>query len=116
MNRVRPDFPPGLFIDGRHYSLRDLEGKVVVLFFYEQDSTKNRTMVQQRNDIVAQYKFKPIRFIAIAAGDSFNDAKSYARETKLEMAVFADNFSLMENRYGERISMRNIYQFKVIRV
>ena len=31
------DFPPGLFSDGKTYSLADFKGKVVVLYFYEKD-------------------------------------------------------------------------------
>jgi hypothetical protein len=30
-----PDFPPGEFTDGGHYSLEDLKGKAVVLYLYE---------------------------------------------------------------------------------
>jgi hypothetical protein len=30
-----PDFPPGEFSDGNHYSLEDLKGKAVVLYLYE---------------------------------------------------------------------------------
>ena len=30
-----PDFPPGVFTDGGKYSLSDLRGKVVVLYFFE---------------------------------------------------------------------------------
>ena len=30
-----PDFPPGEFSDGGHYSLQDLRGKAVVLYLYE---------------------------------------------------------------------------------
>ena len=30
-----PDFPPGEFTDGGRYSLEDLKGKAVVLYFYE---------------------------------------------------------------------------------
>ena len=30
-----PDFPPGEFSDGGRYSLADLRGKAVVLYFYE---------------------------------------------------------------------------------
>lgn len=30
-----PDFPPGEFTDGGHYSLEDLRGKAVVLYLYE---------------------------------------------------------------------------------
>ena len=29
------DFPPGQFTDGGRYSLEDLRGKAVVLYFYE---------------------------------------------------------------------------------
>jgi thiol-disulfide isomerase/thioredoxin len=109
-----PDFPPGLFIDGRHYSLKDLEGKAVVLFFYEQDCPTCRGLIPKRNEVVEAYKDKPIKFIAVAAGDSIADAKAYVASTKLEMPVFADNLSLMEKRYGEKISLQNIYQFRVI--
>jgi len=109
-----PDFPPGLFIDGHHYSLHDLEGKAVVLFFYEQDCPTCRGLIPKRNEVVEQYKGKPIKFIAVAAGDSIADAKAYVASTKLEMPVFADNLSLMEKRYGEKISLQNIYQFRVI--
>jgi peroxiredoxin len=109
-----PDFPPGLFIDGRHYSLTDLQGKAVVLFFYEQDCPTCRGLIPKRNEVVEQYKDKPIKFIAVAAGDSIREAQAYVRETHLDMPVFADNLSLMEKRYGEKISLQNIYQFRVI--
>ncbi len=109
-----PDFPPGLFIDGNHYSLNDLEGKVTVLFFYEKDCPTCRGQIPQRNEVVEAFKGKPVRFIAIAAGDSIQEAKSYVAETHLNMAVFADNLSLMEKRYGFTISLQNIYQFRVI--
>src|SRR3982751_2462046 len=76
-----PDFPPGLFIDGRHYSLSDLEGKAVVLFFYEQDCPTCRGLIPKRNEVVEQYRDKPVKFIAVAAGDSMNDARAYVAST-----------------------------------
>lgn len=108
------DFPPGLFIDGRRYSLADLEGKAVVLFFYEQDCPRCRGAIPERNKIVEQYKDKPVKFIAIAAGDSMVEARGYVSATKLAMPVFADPLSLMEKRYGTQISLQNIWQFRVI--
>lgn len=30
-----PDFPPGVFTDGNSYSLSSLQGRVVVLYFFE---------------------------------------------------------------------------------
>jgi thiol-disulfide isomerase/thioredoxin len=109
-----PDFPPGLFNDGRAYSLKDLEGKAVVLFFYEQDCPKCRGTIPERNEVVYKYKDKPVKFIAIAAGDSMTEAKGYLMSTKLAMPVFADPLSLMEQRYKMKISLNNIYQFRVI--
>jgi len=29
------DFPPGTFADGKSYSVADLQGRVVVLYFFE---------------------------------------------------------------------------------
>ncbi len=109
-----PDFPPGLFLDGNRYSLKDLDGKAVVLFFYEKDCPRCREKIPERNQIVEQYRDKPVKFIAVAAGDSTAEAKAYVTETKLAMPVFVDNLSLMEARYGTKISLQNIWQFRLI--
>lgn len=108
------DFPPGLFSDGGQYSLADFQGKVVVLFFYEKDCPGCRGTIPQRNAVVKQFQGKPVRFFAVAAGDTFQQAKAYGAGTKLAMPVFADPLSLMERRYGQTISLQNIYQFRVI--
>jgi peroxiredoxin len=108
------DFPPGLFSDGGQYSLADFEGKVVVLFFYEKDCPGCRGKIPERNAVVKQFEGKPVRFFAIAAGDTFQQAKAYGSGTRLAMPVFADPMSLMEARYGQTISLQNIYQFRVI--
>jgi thiol-disulfide isomerase/thioredoxin len=108
------DFPPGVFDDGNRYSLKDLEGKVVVLFFYEKDCPKCRGLIPERNKVVEQYKDKPVKFIAIAASDSLMEARAYAQGTNLQMPVFADALGLMERRYATKISLQNIYQFRII--
>lgn len=109
-----PDFPPGQFNDGQQYKLSDFEGKVVVLFFYEKDCPSCRGKIPARNAVVNQYKGKPVRFFAVAAGDTLQQAKAYVGGTKLAMPVFADPLSLMERRYGQTISLQNIWQFRVI--
>lgn len=108
------DFPPGVFSDGGQYQLSDFAGKVVVLFFYEKDCPGCRGTIPDRNAVVKQFQGKPVRFFAIAAGDTFQQAKAYATGTKLAMPVFADPLSIMEKRYGQEISLQNIYQFRVI--
>jgi len=109
-----PEFPPGTFSDGKRYSLDELRGRVVVLFFYEQNCPRCAGLIPERNDIVQQYRDQPVTFIAIAAGDTADQAKAYLKRTGLEMPVFADKLSLMEKLYGTKISLNNIFQFRVI--
>src|SRR4051812_48248131 len=67
------DFPPGTFSDGGHYKLSDFEGKVVVLFFYEQNCPKCRGLIPERNKLVDQFKDKPVKFLAVGPGDTRMD-------------------------------------------
>lgn len=110
-----PDFPPGVFDDGNSYSMKNFAGKVVVLFFYEQNCPRCTGEIPNRNKIVQQYKGKPVQFIAIAAGDSIDEARAYVRSNKLEMPVFADPMGLMQQRYNTGvISLNNIWQFRLV--
>ncbi|HEX8914329.1 MAG TPA: redoxin domain-containing protein [Humisphaera sp.] len=112
--RSAPDFPPGPASDGARYHMSDFEGKAVVLFFYEQNCPTCRGSIPLRNKVVEQYAGKPVKFIAIAPGDTFTEAKSYVAQTKLKMPVFSDLFGVMQTRYGFAISLQNIYQVRVI--
>jgi peroxiredoxin len=109
-----PDFPPGVFHDGNSYSLKDLQGKVVVLFFYEQNCPRCTGEIPNRNKVVQSYQGKPVQFIAIAASDSLEEARAYVRSNNLQMPVFADSLGLMEQRYNTKISLQNIWQFRII--
>lgn len=64
--------------------------------------------------MVKQFQDKPVTFLAVGAGDTFPEVTVYARETGLVMPIFADSQSVMEKRYGQKISLNNIYQFRVI--
>ncbi len=109
-----PDFPPGLFSDGNRYQLSECRGKVVVLFFYESQCPRCKGTIPERNDVVKSFEGKPVKFIAVGAGDPVSDVADYVRETKLVMPAFADNLGLMEARYGQKISLNNIWQFRII--
>jgi thiol-disulfide isomerase/thioredoxin len=94
--------------------MSDFHGKVLVLFFYEQECPRCRGLIPERNKVVDQFKDKPVKFIAIGAGDSLADANTYVKGTRLEMPSFADDLGVMEHRYGFHISMNNVYQFRII--
>lgn len=107
------DFPPGMFTDNGHYSLKDFEGKVVVLYFGCPVCPTNRGSIPGRNKVVEQFKDKPVRFLAITPAP-MTEAKEYASTTKLEMPCFADGLGVMQHRYGTNISLQNIWQVRVI--
>jgi thiol-disulfide isomerase/thioredoxin len=108
------DFPPGVFTDGGHYDLHGLRGKVVVLFFFEESCPRCRGTIPERNKLVQSMKDKPVKFIAVDPGHGISDANIYQQETKLIMPVYPDPLRVMEGRWGEHISLQNVYQFKVI--
>jgi peroxiredoxin len=111
---VAPDFPVGLFSDAKSYQLSDSRGKVVVLFFYESQCPRCKAAIPERNEVVKAFEGKPVKFIAVGASDSLDSVLSYGRETKLQMPIFVDNLGLMEARYGQKLSLQNIWQFRVI--
>ncbi len=108
------DFPPGAFSDGGQYHLSDFRGKLLVLFFYENDCPTCKGTIPDRNKIVAQYKDKPVKFIAISPHEPMSAVKGYILETHLAMPVFADPLNVMESLYDQKISLHNIFQFRII--
>jgi peroxiredoxin len=109
-----PEFPPGAFSDGKDYRLGEFRGKVVVLFFYESECPRCKGSIPERNEVVKAFEGKPVKFLAVGAGDPLGSVVSYGRETKLQMPIFADGLGLMETRYGQKISLNNIWQVRVI--
>jgi thiol-disulfide isomerase/thioredoxin len=109
-----PDFPPGVFSDGGHYTLADFKGKLLVIFFFESECPTCKGLVPKWNEMVAQYKDKPVKFLAVGPHNSLAGVKQYVAETHLAMPVFADNLDIMETMYGQNISLQNVRQFRLI--
>ncbi len=109
-----PDFPPGVFSDGGHYDLSDFKGKLLVIFFFESECPNCKLLVPGFNKIVAQYKDKPVKFLAVGPHNNLAGVKAYQAETKLAMPVFADNLNIMESMYGQTMSLKNVRQFRVV--
>jgi len=57
---------------------------------------------------------KPVKFIAVAANKSLAEALQYQQQTGLAMTIFPDPLGLMQARYGFRISLQNIWQYRII--
>ena len=108
------DFPPGFFTDGNLYRLADLKGKYVALYFFDKNCPRCRASVPERNALVKALAGKPIKFLAVGADMQPVDAIQYQRATGLQMPIFADTYGIMQARYGMKISLENIWQYRVL--
>jgi hypothetical protein len=64
--------------------------------------------------LVKAMQGKPVKFIAIGSNMSPVEAITYQKTTGMQMPIFADNLGLMQDRYGFKISLQNIMQFRVV--
>jgi hypothetical protein len=55
---------------------------------------------------------KPVKFLAIMANASLPEAT--ATQQQLAMPIYVDNLGLMQKRYGQKISLQNIWQMRII--
>jgi len=109
------DFPPGAFNDGGHYKLADFQGKLLVLFFYEDSCPNCAGRMPAMDAIFQQYKDKPVKFIGVGPHDSLADVTGYAAAHKLHVPIFADPLGIMSAAYNRHpISLENVIQFHVI--
>lgn len=112
--RIAPDFPPGAFTDSGSYRLSDLRGKLVVLYFFEPGCPRCVGSIPERNVLVKAYQDKPVKFLAVLANGTLTEASTYQAENRLTMPIYADSLGLMQKRYGFKISLQNIWQYRVI--
>jgi hypothetical protein len=64
--------------------------------------------------LVKAMQKKPVKFIAVGANMTPADALLYQRSNNLTMPIFADNLGIMQARYGFKISLQNIWQYRII--
>ena len=96
---VVPEFPPGLFTDGGRYRLNDLDGKVVVLLFYDGADSRFAATAANRAAVVRLFAGRPVAFFGVQAA-TVDQAREDASRLALPMPVFADNLGVLGLRYG----------------
>src|SRR5205807_531433 len=108
-----PEFPPGPFTDGGQYKVSDFKDKLLVLFFFDSTCPRCRASIAERSALAKDMKGKPVKFLAVGANITLAQAQAYQNETGLAMPIFADSLGLMQARHGFKISLQNIWQFRV---
>jgi hypothetical protein len=64
--------------------------------------------------LVKAYQHKPVKFLAVLANATLTEASAYQIKNRLMMPIYPDSLGLMQKRYGFKISLSNIWQFRVV--
>lgn len=110
-----PDFPATM-LNSPPLNKDGLRGKVVVLYYYEEDCPTCRKAWPERLKIAQSYKDKPVIFIAVNSGNSSADVASYLSEVNCKWPAIVDQDRSFEKASGldNPISLQNIYQARII--
>lgn len=96
-------------VDGKSYSLGDFEGKdAVVLVFTCNHCPVAQSYNERFNEFVADYKDKPVGFLAISVSndpaDDFEAMKKFAKQEKLKFPYARDETQKSGKAYGATVT------------
>ncbi|MGC4005144.1 MAG: redoxin family protein [Pirellulales bacterium] len=109
-----PEFPATM-INSPPLNKDGLKGKVVVLYFFEEDCPRCREGWPARLKVAQGYVGKPVIFIAVNSGNAGGEVASYLKETNVNWPTIVDTNRSFEKAAGvNEISLQNIYQALII--
>lgn len=106
---------PALWLNSPPVSPEQLKGKLVVLYFFEEDCPRCREAWPDKLDLAKKYADKPVVFIGVNSGTQPDKLQTYLRETGVNWPTIVDVDRSLERfaKVGE-ISLQNISQLSVI--
>ncbi|MBV8881162.1 MAG: TlpA family protein disulfide reductase [Planctomycetaceae bacterium] len=102
------------WVNAKDLALDRLKGKIVVVFFFEEECPRCLAGIPGRNQLRKSYAEKPVVFIAINSGNPRGVVEEYARSNKMEWPIWVDEQRETEKPFGFKISLQNIYQWYLI--
>lgn len=99
------------WVNSKDISLDRLKGKIVVVFFFEEECPRCIASIPARNALRKAYADKPVVFIAVNSGNPKQVIEEYAKSNKFEWPIFVDERRETEKPFGFTISLNNIYQW-----
>ena len=97
------------------FTQKTLNGKAMVLWFFEEGCPKCKAKWRDLNSLPLSYKGKPVVFVAVNSGNSPEAVADYVKQNKVNLAVIADTDRQLEKLgdFGE-ITLENIYQVAIM--
>src|SRR5688572_22998840 len=105
----------GAWINAPPLTPEMLEGKGVVLWFFEEQCPSCRGKWPGMYELAKKYESEPVVFIAVNSGNPRGAVEQYARGVNLKWPVIVDPSREFEQQFlGQEISLQNIYQAHII--
>jgi len=99
------------WINSLPFTQKNLNGKAMVLWFFEEGCPKCRAQWKELNSLPLDYRGKPVVFVAVNSGNSPEAVAEYVKKNKVNLAVIADTDRQLEQFAGVgEISLENIWQ------
>lgn len=102
------------WVNAKEMALDRLKGKVVVLYFFSEECPNCKALVPGRNQLRKDFADKPVVFIAVNSLNPKSVAQDYAKSNKFEWPIFVDEMGETQKSLGFKISLQNIYQWRII--
>ncbi|MFH1021848.1 MAG: TlpA disulfide reductase family protein [Planctomycetota bacterium] len=115
--KTAPALPADGWVNGGPYTLDGLKGKVVVLYFYEEECPRCAAMWPTIQMESGEFRDQPVLFIAVNSGTPKSEVEGYVKTNKIDWPVIADTGRVFEKTCGVpggEIGLRNIHQVGVI--
>jgi peroxiredoxin len=102
------------WVNTKELSLERLKGKVVVLYFFSDQWPTCVSHIPGWNKLRKDFTDKPVAFIAVNSLNPKRVAEEYAKSNKFEWPIFVDEAGETQKSLGFKISLQNIYQWRII--
>ena len=106
---------PAVWVNGGPYNLNALKGKVVVMWFFEEQCPVARAKWPSLHTLAKSYAEKPVVFMGVNSGNPRGTVNAYSRQNGLSWPIAVDADRGFEQACGLKpITLQNIYQLCVI--
>jgi thiol-disulfide isomerase/thioredoxin len=106
---------PASWVNSPPFTVEALQGKAVLLWFFEESCPRCREKWPELLATAAKYRDQPILFIGVNSGNARSSVAAYANQNRIDWPIIIDAGRQLEQQAGVgEISLRNIYQARVL--
>ena len=104
----------GAWVNSLPYSQKLLNGKSMVLWFYEEGCPRCRSKWSELQQMARYFSRQKVLFVAVNSGNSAAQVAAYAKQVDARTAIIVDTDRSLEKAAGvPEINLENIYQLVV---